>query len=68
MWKKLWLKWNTLIIKQMNKNITKKELVDALSNMVTQADEDTPQSYRSEHFINALDEAKEILKQMGKIS
>ena len=38
----------------------------ALDDMCTQADEDTPLERRSAHFNHALDEGRELLKELSK--
>lgn len=41
----------------MKVTIIAPDLLEALKTLAEQADEDTPQEYRSKHFKHALDEA-----------
>lgn len=56
--------------KKQVKQHTKLEerLLNALSDVCFNADEDCPGEYRSRHFRDSLKEGFELLKQEGKVS
>ena len=41
-----------------------KELLDCLTNLADNADEDTPHEYRTKHFDSALEDAREIIERI----
>lgn len=47
-------------------DLTLEKAVELLRNMVTQADEDTPSEYRTEHFRDAMYDAHEFIEAYDK--
>ena len=50
---------------EADKQVKIDKLSNLLADMIEQADEDTPSSYRTEHFRSAMDRGIEYLKKIG---